>query len=195
MIKLALVALGVVVLVVLIVVVAGARAPLRHVSRTTLVLDHDPHDVWSVVSDIGAWPSWNANVKAAHRLADRGGHPVWEIDSGGHTLPSEILETSADERGGRLVTRIADEKLPFGGTWTWEIAPPDGDLSPGASARAAARVSITEDGVIKSVVFRGVARLFLGYTRTQRAYLTALAERFGCRDPRFEQSVTFPRFG
>jgi hypothetical protein len=186
MIKVVLLALGVVIVVVVAaVMVAGARAPLRHVARVSVVLRSGPDAVWSVVSDIGAWTSWNASVKSVRRLADRDGHAVWAVESGGHVLPSEVLEARPPgEGGGRLVTRIADDQLPFGGTWTWEIVSSTNDSS--------TRVSIVEDGVIKSVVFRGVARLFLGYTRTSSAYLTSLGARFGDQHPRLEQSVSVP---
>jgi hypothetical protein len=184
MIKIALLAAGVVALLVVVVLVAGARAPLRHLSRTSVVLRGNPHEIWSIVSDVGAWTSWNANVKAVKRLADRNGNAVWAVESGGRVLPSEILANARSESGGRLVTRIADETLPFGGTWTWEFAP--------SGSNSSTLVSITEDGVIKNIVFRGVSSLFLGYTRTQETYLTALAARFGEPQPSLERSVSFP---
>jgi hypothetical protein len=73
-----------------------------------------------------------------------------------------------------LVTRIADPKLPFGGTWTYEISsPPDGG----------SQLRITEDGEIYNPIFRFVSRFVLGYSRTQEEYLQALGAKFG-------QSVT-----
>ncbi|MCZ6857779.1 MAG: hypothetical protein O7F70_07230, partial [Gemmatimonadetes bacterium] len=69
----------------------------------------------------------------------------------------------------RLVMRIADDRLPFGGTWTYEIHEEAGG----------SRITITEDGEIYSPFFRVMSRFFLGYHGTQESYLTALSERFG----------------
>ncbi len=69
----------------------------------------------------------------------------------------------------RLVTRIADERLPYGGTWTYEVEEDAGG----------SRVTITEDGEIYNPIFRVVSRFFLGYHATQRSYLRALGAKFG----------------
>jgi hypothetical protein len=188
MIKVGGVALGLVLLLVVVVLVAGARAPRRHVARVSVVLRRQAGEVWAVVSDLGAWASWNTSVKSVRRLADRDGHAVWAVESGGQVLPSEIVEATPPgqgQGGARLVTRIADDQLPFGGTWTWEIEP--------STDGSSTRVTITEDGFVKSVVFRGVGSLFLGYTRTQSAYLAALGARFGDPRPELEQSVRYER--
>ncbi|PYP70520.1 MAG: hypothetical protein DMD41_14750, partial [Gemmatimonadetes bacterium] len=79
------------------------------------------------------------------------------------------LETIAAVPPRRLVRRIADPKLPFGGTWTWEIT-----AAPGGST-----LTITEDGEIYNPIFRFVARFILGYTGTMESYLKALAARLG----------------
>jgi hypothetical protein len=67
-----------------------------------------------------------------------------------------------------LVARIADPDLPFGGTWTYDIAPAGGG----------SRVTITEDGEIYNPLFRFVARFILGYEGTIASYLAALEKRF-----------------
>ena len=63
-----------------------------------------------------------------------------------------------------MVTRIADPHLPFGGTWTYEIAP----TATGSS------LTITENGEIYNPVFRFIARYIQGYTATIDNYLKAL---------------------
>ena len=69
-----------------------------------------------------------------------------------------------------LVTRIADPKLPFGGTWTYEIS---------SQADGGSLLRITEDGEIYNPIFRFASRFVLGYSRTQEQYLQALGARFG----------------
>jgi hypothetical protein len=68
-----------------------------------------------------------------------------------------------------LVTRIADPKLPFGGTWTFEIAP-DSD---GATLR------ITERGYVTNPFFRFMSRFVFSQTSTMETYLKSLAKKFG----------------
>ncbi len=69
----------------------------------------------------------------------------------------------------RRVTRIAEKNLPFGGTWTIDIAPaPEGSV-----------VRVTEDGEIYNVIFRFAARYFFGYTESIEGLLRDLGHRLG----------------
>ena len=67
----------------------------------------------------------------------------------------------------RMVVRIADRNLPFGGSWTYDIAPAAGGAS----------LTITEDGAIYNPLFRVMARLVFGYEATMMAYLAAAEKR------------------
>ena len=110
---------------------------------------------------------WRSDVKGFGNLPDRDGRKQWwEEDSHGHKVTYELLE---DVMPSRRVTRIADSTLPFGGTWTIEIAPaPDGSV-----------VRVTEDGEVYNVIFRFMARFIFGYTATIEGYLRDLGHRFG----------------
>jgi len=66
-----------------------------------------------------------------------------------------------------LVARIADPKLPFGGTWTYEITPDAGG----------SRLTITENGEIYNPLFRFMARFIFGYEGTIQSYLSSLEKR------------------
>lgn len=68
-----------------------------------------------------------------------------------------------------LVGRIASTDVPFGGTWTFQVAP-DG---------SGARVTITERGWVSNPIFRFVSRFVIGETATMDTYLRALGKRFG----------------
>jgi hypothetical protein len=69
-----------------------------------------------------------------------------------------------------LVTRIADETLPFGGTWTWQL-----EAMPGGGTR----VTTTEDGFVKPALFRFLSRFVFGHHTTLRTVQLALAAKFG----------------
>ena len=105
-------------------------------------------------------------------LPEVSGKPVWrEFDRQGGSIPYQVMVMVPPRA---LVVRIADPKLPFGGTWTYEISSP---------ADGGSLLRITEDGEIYNPIFRFVSRFVRGYSRTQEEYLQALGAKFG-------QSVT-----
>ena len=70
----------------------------------------------------------------------------------------------------RMVARIVDQDLPFGGRWEYDIVPDGPDAS---------RVTITERGWVSNPIFRFVSRFVMGHTATLDAYLRALGKHFG----------------
>jgi hypothetical protein len=69
----------------------------------------------------------------------------------------------------KLVMRIADPKLGFGGTWTFEIFRND----------SGSEVVITENGEIHNPFFRVMSKLFFPPTDTIETYLADLKKRLG----------------
>jgi len=150
----------------LLIVVIGALLPKKHVATRESRYHQPPDVIWKAITDIDAMPSWRASLKSVKHLPDVNGLPAWieTLDNG--VIP---LETTASEPPAKLVVRIADPKLPFGGTWTYEIrATPEGSA-----------LRITENGEVYNPVFRFVSRFFLGYTATIDGYLNSLARKFG----------------
>lgn len=130
----------------------------------------DDEAVWAVITDFEGQVSWRPRLHKVERLPDRDGRPVSrEIDSWGNILPIEVVQFEPPRR---MVGRIADDSLPFGGTWTYEVTPHDGG----------SRVRITEDGEIRSAMFRYVARAG-GYTGTIENHPAALGKRLGENAP------------
>ena len=154
---------GIVVLVAVIALI-GAMLPRGHRATRQARYRQKPEAIYFTL----AGPvDWRSDVKASGNLPDRDGRKQWwEQDSHGQKVTFELLE---DVMPSRRVTRIADQSLPFGGTWTIEIAPaPDGSV-----------VRITEDGEVYNVIFRFMARFIFGYTATIEGYLRDLGHRFG----------------
>jgi len=169
--KIGVVVLGTLLALVATLVLFGVLTPRRHTARVRLRLSRNPSEAWHVIADLAAWPAWNADAREVVRVSDVNDHATWRVtDSHGHAIPYEIVHASAPADGapGRLVTRIADDGLPFGGSWTWTVEP-DG---------AGSTVTIVEDGVIRNVIFRALARTMFGYTTTQKRALSALAAHF-----------------
>jgi hypothetical protein len=68
-----------------------------------------------------------------------------------------------------LITKIADPKLPFGGTWTYDIAP----------AGDSCTLTITENGEVYNPLFRFVSRFIIGQSTTMDGYIKALDAKLG----------------
>lgn len=145
--------------VLILVVVIGALLPKQHVASRSATFRESPEAVWSVISGP---PTWRPEVKSYEELPPQNGHRMWrETDKHGQTIAYEAIESTPPKR---LVTKITDPKLPFGGTWTLEITP---------SAQGSS-LTITENGEVYNPVFRFVSRFIMGHTASIDAYLKAL---------------------
>jgi uncharacterized protein YndB with AHSA1/START domain len=166
--KWALRVLGLVVALIATVFLIGSLLPKQHTATRAARFRKPPETVWSAITDYSKFPEWRKGVTQVEVLPSVNGQPSWrEFDKYGHSLPFEIDESKAPQR---LVTRIADPNLPFGGTWTYEFTP---QVDGGTVLR------ITENGEVRNVFFRFVSRFFMGYTKTMEDYLDALGEKFG----------------
>lgn len=157
----------------LILLVAGAylvgtALPLRHRATVSEVVRAPPEQVWAAVTTVDSFPRWRRGVESVERLPERNGRPVWVERSRTAPMTMEAVELDPPRR---LVTRIADEELPFGGTWTFELEPEGPDT----------RVTLTENGEIRNPLFRFMSRFVFGYEHTMRNYLEDLEGHLGRR--------------
>jgi hypothetical protein len=144
----------------------GYLLPKEHTVTREARFHQPPEVIWKTITDIDAMPAWRQGLKSVKHLPDQNGLPGWveTFDSG--IIP---LETVTSQPPSKLVVRIADPKLPFGGTWTYEITP----MPSGSNLR------IREDGEIYNPVFRFLARFLIGYSGTIETYLKSMARKFG----------------
>jgi hypothetical protein len=89
----------VLVAIVVLMTIAGWLLPVSHVASATAVLAKPPDQVYTIVSDVSAYPKW------------------WSGDPG---VKTDVVEA---RRPTRFVSRIADPDEAFGGTWTFDITP------------------------------------------------------------------------
>ena len=149
-----------------IIILVGSLLPRDHVATRAARYHQTPESIWKAITDVDAMPSWREGLKAVKHLPDRNGLPAHvEITSSGE-IPMETVEMIAPRK---LVGRIADPKLPFGGNWSFEITPD----AQGSVLR------ITERGWISNPVFRFLSRFIFGYTGAIETYLKSLARKFG----------------
>lgn len=158
---------GCILVVVGVVLGGGALLPADHIATGSIVVAQTRDAVWAEIRDIGTLPTWRPSVTAVDVLEGPPDAPTrWSERSGSDALRF-VLE--ACEHGRMVRTRIDDDTLPFGGTWTIELSDEAGGT----------RVRITERGVVKSPPFRFIAKFAIGHSATLRGYLTDLGAKFG----------------
>jgi len=159
---------AVVVCLVLAILLVGALVPKTHIASRTVLVSAPPEAVWSAITTVEAYPQWR-DLKASIAVPSRGGRRAWrETDRHGQEMTLVVVEEVPHRR---LVTRIADKNLGFGGTWTYELTP----------AAGGTQLTIIEDGEIHNPMFRCVAHFVLGYHSTMDDYLERLKKRVASR--------------
>jgi hypothetical protein len=141
----------VVVIIPVIVVLIGAALPKEHVASRKIVLRASPSEVFALIAGPSDWRGLKYELLTESPLKWR------ETDSGGDAITYERVDTIAPKR---IVNRIADPKLPFGGSWTYEIAP----------SGSGTELTITENGEVYNPLFRFVSRFIMGHTATIEKY-------------------------
>jgi Polyketide cyclase / dehydrase and lipid transport len=151
--------LGVLVALLLLLIAIGYALPIGHVATGETHLGAAPEHVFSVLRDVEKFPAWRSDVKSVEVLATT---PVlrWR-ERGDNDI---TFEMEAVEPPTKMVTRIADETLPFGGSWTYELSPQDGGT----------RLVITENGEVYNPLFRVMSRFVFGHTATIDRFLIDL---------------------
>jgi ribosome-associated toxin RatA of RatAB toxin-antitoxin module len=146
------------------VVIVGYSLPKGHSATATAHVALPPDAVYALLADVDTYPAWRPGVKALTRQADRDGKPAWTEEVSGMKIP---LYFERMERPVLLVARIADPSLPFGGTWTYRLAP----------AAGGTQVTITEDGEVSNPVFRFMSRFVFGQQATLNEFVKNLEAR------------------
>jgi hypothetical protein len=162
-----LIAVGILVVGVLVIVVIGALLPREHVVAMVSAHRSDARPCVVGIDEPSGIPELAPRRQIGRHPRAHGARPVMAraLDAGAITFVVDAAEPSK-----RLVTRIADEHLPFGGSWEY-VVEPDGPSS--------SRVTIVERGAVYNPLFRFVSRFIMGHTATIDAYLRALGKRFG----------------
>ncbi len=135
----------------------GAVLPRDHVATRSATLSSSPSRVWSALTDLDRQPTWRRGLKRVELVSTT---QFREHTSQGPML-FEIVEDIPERR---RVTRIADDTLPFGGRWIYELGA-DGDRT---------RLTITEDGFIKNPVFRFLSATVFSKGATMENFLADL---------------------
>jgi len=156
---------------VLLVLAIGWSLPVKHTAASGVTINTAAGPIYNLITDVERYPQWRSSVERTERLPDSAGKTRFrEVGSDGTIL----YEVESAEPNRRIVTRIADRSLPFGGSWTYELIP-RGDST---------TLRITENGEVYNPLFRFVSRFVMGHTRTIDRYLRDVAQHFdSAKDP------------
>lgn len=146
--------------------VIGLFLPKNHVATRSARFNRTPDEVFGAVSDFASAPLWRPDVRRVEMLPGDRGLPRYREESGSGTVTFQVEEMAPPRR---LAVRIADEGLPFGGRWVYEVE----------SVSDGARLTITEEGEVYNPLFRFMSRFVFGHHSTLEQYLKALGQRFG----------------
>jgi Polyketide cyclase / dehydrase and lipid transport len=157
----------VIVLAICIAIFMGSRLPEAHTASITDTIPASQQRVWGLITDPAAMPGWRTGLKAVTLLPPENGAPCWAEVQSSMTMP---LCADVREEPTRQVVRIADPKLPFGGTWTYVLEPAGAD---------ATKVTITENGTVGPSLWRFVGHYVMGEDGSIKQYLADLKRAAG----------------
>lgn len=134
-------------------------------------LYHPLDEVWPVVLDLAAHPTWRSDLAGIERQPDLRGHEVWrEVPRSG---PPVTFETAEKLKDRRLLRCVVDQDGPYGGCVTIEIIRRDDG----------AIVTIAEKFKVHSTWFR-YTNTVAGRRARLDQFLTDLGRKFGEQAPR-----------
>jgi len=164
--KWVLIVVGALVLLVVVLMLIGSLLPREHRATCRATFRANAETLYAVLADVDGHAAWRAGVKSVRHLDPLDGKPAFVEES---SQGSVRYVVEADDPPHERVLRIADDSLPYGGTWTFT-------LTPNANGTT---LAITEDGFVKPALFRVLARYVFGYHTTMEQYLTSLAQKLG----------------
>ena len=147
-----------------VVAAVGLLLPKGHRAARTVVYPATPEAVFAAITDFARFPDWRSGIQQVELLPDDGRGQRFR-EHGKNGVIAYRVELREGDR--KLVTRIDDPSLPFGGTWTFELAPaPEGTA-----------LTITEDGEIYNPIFRALSKVVFSPYATIDTYQSDLRTR------------------
>lgn len=146
--------------------IRGRAIPVEHQASSTVDLPVTAEEVFALLDDVQAQPSWNKSVNRVDMLPDRSGMQACRMKMGRNSF---VLVRTRREPPHVLERTISDDHGPFSGTWLYTLTP-----SP-----AGCRLKLTETGRVTNSVARAMMKHLFGYHMYINAHLKALGKKFG----------------
>ena len=164
--RVAVIIVGGLVAVIGVIVAIGYLLPQGHVATRERTYRASPDVVFTAITTPASYPEWRSGVKKVEMLPAVGGKTAFR-ESGSDGDITFVIDEAVPAK--RVVNRIADTGLAFGGSWTYELTP-----TPDASET---RLSITENGEVYNPLFRFMSRFVFGHTASIDKYMNDLERR------------------
>jgi Polyketide cyclase / dehydrase and lipid transport len=162
--KLLLIVSGGVVALVLLIFIIGALLPKAHVATRSAAFRVPAEKLFAIIDGP---PNWRSDIRESAVLPGESGKKRWrETDRHGRSITYELVERRPTTL---LKTRIADQNLPYSGSWTLRLTP-NGDST---------LLRITEEGEVYNPAFRFMSKFVFGQTGMIESYLRDLAKATG----------------
>jgi uncharacterized protein YndB with AHSA1/START domain len=147
-----------------VVFVVGYRLPEQHEASAERQYAYPPERVYQAISTPAQYPRWRTGVQRVDLLPDSAGLKRFREIGMGDEVTYVVEEAVPNQV---YVTRIAQQDLPYGGSWTFEL----GQTGAGTNVR------ITENGEVYNPVFRFISKYVMGHSRGLERYLADLDKR------------------
>ncbi|MBS0661222.1 MAG: SRPBCC family protein [Verrucomicrobia bacterium] len=144
----------------------GLILPAEHIAEGSRRVAAAPEAVAARVRELESQPAWRSGLQRIEVLSREAGEVVYREHGRHGPIRYRWREAAPNER---FESRIDDDQLPFGGRWIITLT----------RAEQGTLVTIREEGVVRSPVFRTLSRFVFGHETTLRGYLDELAKSFG----------------
>ena len=161
------IAIAIVVGIPLLLAAIGLLLAPGHVATRTARYARSPEQIWDVISDPVGAAAWRPELERVELRPPVDGRTSY-VEHGKHGAIPFVVEELTPPR--RMVVRILDDKLPFGGRWIFTVT---------REGEGESRLTITEDGFVKNPIFRTLSRTVFSLSATLEKYLRSLGARFG----------------
>jgi len=148
--------------VLVIAVMVGMTLPETTEAARSARFKARPAAVFSVISTIDRYPQWRSDVTRVEVLPDDGGGVLFKEYGRENVVTYRIEESEAPLH---MRVRVADDSVPFGGSWTFVLQPFEDGTS----------LTITEEGTIGNPLYRVAAKVLFSATDSIDRYLSDLA--------------------
>jgi uncharacterized protein YndB with AHSA1/START domain len=153
-----------------VVALIGAALPKGHRASKTTSFAATSEEVFAVISDVARYAEWRPDVKRVELLPDENGRRMFKEHGGNGAVTYRIEQSQPPSR---LLIRIADPSLPFGGTWTHELK---------ATSAGGTELTTIEDGEVYNPIFRFMSRFFFSPTKTIETFHSNLSKKLTRRE-------------
>ncbi|VAW68498.1 hypothetical protein MNBD_GAMMA10-2800 [hydrothermal vent metagenome] len=149
----------------------GSNIPERSHTHVSQQFMRSGEDISALLSDYLLYPKWRENVYAVKKIPSKNRHHAWtETDENGKTLSFQILEFKQDGPVTEIILDVTGKKQLSQGQLHFKIVSSEDNLS--------SQLTISEDKLIPSMVFRVLTHLLTQGTQNIDAYFRSINNKF-----------------